>query len=99
MQPSSSVADNHITATGFGRCNGIKHHRRRVAALGVLNHGDAGTLAPYLQLLNGRRTEGIRRTQNHLFALPFQPGGQLADGGGFTSTIDADYQNNRGAAC
>ena len=59
------------------------------------NHRDVVALAPDLQLLNRRRTEGIARRQHHRFALLLELTRQLADGGGFTHAVHADHQNNK----
>ena len=55
------------------------------------NHRDVVALAPDLQLLNRRRTEGIARRQHHRFALLLELTRQLADGGGFTHTVHTHH--------
>ena len=96
MQAARRITDEHIHISGLGGGDAIIHHRGGVGALGVLYHLAAYPFRPDAQLLTGRRPEGIRRTQQHLFALALQPIGQLADGGGLAHPVDADHQHHAG---
>ena len=69
VQPPGGVADDHIAVPGLGGGDGVEHHRRGVGPLPVLDEGHPGPLGPHLQLLDGRRPEGVRRAQNHRLAL------------------------------
>ena len=59
------------------------------------NHRNVVPLAPHLQLLNRRRTEGIARRQHHRFALLLELTRQLADSRGFTHAVNTHHQNNK----
>ena len=82
--------------SGLGGGNGVEHHRRRVGSLMLPDDIHPGPSGPDLQLIRCRRTEGIRRAQQHLFPVVLHLMGQLADGGGFAHTVDADHQNDAG---
>ena len=56
----------------------------------MLHKVDAASLSPDFQLVDGRRTEGIRRRHEHLFALGLEIGRHLADGGGLSRAVYAD---------
>ena len=56
----------------------------------------AHALGPDLQLLDGRRTEGIGRGDHDLFALHAGAMGQLGDGGGLAHAVDADEEHHFG---
>ena len=96
VQPSGSVADEHIAATCLGSINGIIDHRCRIRTLGVLDDIHAGTLRPDFQLVDGSCTECIRSGNQNLLALGFQLMAQLADGGSLSGTVDADDNHNGG---
>ena len=51
----------------------------------------AGTLTPYLQLVNSRCPEGICCCQHDGLALSLVVGGKLTDGGCLAYAIDTDY--------
>ncbi|MNW01050.1 hypothetical protein D3C71_1966310 [compost metagenome] len=60
----------------------LRHHRNTVA------------LAPHLQLLYRRGTEGVPRRQHHRFAFRLELASQLTDGGGFTHAVHPNHQND-----
>ena len=63
----------------------------------MLDDPCTGTLSPYLQLVYGRRPEGVRRCQHDAFALALIVGTELADGGGLARTVDTYGQQHRRA--
>ena len=96
VQAPGGIADDDIHVPGDAGLQRVEHHRRRVRALLVLDDVHAGPVSPLGQLIDGRRAEGIRRAQQHLFALGFVHGRHLADGGGLARTVNADHQDHGG---
>ena len=96
VQTSGGIEDDDIAVAGDACLNGIVHHGGGVRPLFVLHDIHPGALRPYVELVDGGRTEGIRRAQYHLFALRFVHGGELADGGGLARAVHADHQDDRG---
>ena len=62
----------------------------------MLDQIHPGAVRPDLQLVDGRRAEGIRRCQQHLLAVLVQVVGKFADGGRLADAVDADDQDNAG---
>ena len=62
----------------------------------MLDQIHPGAVRPDLQLVDGRRAEGIRRRQQHLLAVLVQVVGKFADGGRLADAVDADDQDNAG---
>ena len=96
MQPSGGVDENHVHVPGLGGLNAVKHHRGRVRPLVLADNGRAASARPDLQLIGGRRPEGISRHQHDLLSLRGQLLCDLADGGGLAHAVDADDQNHAG---
>ena len=96
MEPSRSIAEDHIGISGLGGRDGIKYHRCRVGAFLVAHQIHLRTVCPDLQLVDGSCTEGICRCQQHLFALLAQVVGKLANGGGLAHPVYSDDQNHAG---
>ncbi len=46
----------------LGRCDGIKHHRSRIATLGAFYHRNTGAFRPNAKLIDCCGAEGIGRT-------------------------------------
>ena len=95
MQPTRRIADDQIRIPRLARRNRIENNSRRVCALAVLDDLHTGTVRPDFKLLNCSGAEGIRRRQNHLFALRLIVGRHLADGGRFAYSVYPDYQDHR----
>ena len=96
VQAAGGVDKNDIGPLGNGAFNGVEGDGGRVRARGLLHNLRTGTLRPHGELLHGRSAEGIRRSNHHLFPLPFQQGRELADGGGFPHPIDPHDQHHVG---
>ncbi|MNF86383.1 hypothetical protein D3C84_688160 [compost metagenome] len=58
------------------------------------DHRDLVALAPDLQLLDRRGTEGVTRREHDFLAFELQLLRQFADGGGLAGAIDANHQNH-----
>ena len=96
VKAPGGIADDDIHVPRNARLQRVEDHRRGVSALLVLDDIHACPVRPHGQLVDGRRAEGIRRAQQHLFALGFVHGRHLADGGGLTRAVDADHQDHGG---
>ena len=94
METTCRVDEYDIGIVGFGTCQCIKRHRRRVGALLLLHHRHAHSLAPDTQLLHRRRAESIRRTEIDLLAGFLILIRQLADGGRLAHAIHAHHHNH-----
>ena len=95
MEPPGGIADDDVAVTGDPGLNGIEDHRRGIGALFVLDDVHPRALGPDVQLVDGSRPEGIRRAEDHLFALGLIHGSHFADGGGFARAVDADDKDHR----
>ena len=96
MEPSGGVAQHHIHVPGLGGLQCVKQHGAGVRALVLPDDLASGPLCPDLQLVGGGGAEGIGGAQHHPFALLFQAGGDLSDGGGLAHTVDADEDADAG---
>ncbi|MNS37603.1 hypothetical protein D3C72_698250 [compost metagenome] len=94
VQAAGGVGDQYIDATGLGGLHSVEYHRGRVGASMLGDHRDLVALAPDLQLLYRRRTEGVAGGEHDFLAFQLQFLRQLADGGGLAGTVDADDQNH-----
>ena len=96
VQTAGGIGDNHITASCLSGRDGIKNDSRRVRTFILLDDIRTGSVRPDLELVNGRRTEGIRRRQSNTLSLFDKTCRHFTDGGRFADTINADNQNNGG---
>ena len=96
MQPSGGVDEDDVHVLGLGGLDAVKHHGGRVRPLVLADDGCAASARPDLQLVCGRRPEGISRHQHDLLSLSGQLLRDLADGGGLAHAVDADDQNHAG---
>ena len=65
-----------------------------IGAFALLDEVDACAVAPHGKLIDCRRAEGIRRRDDHFFAVSFQLRCNFADGGGLADAVDADNQQH-----
>ena len=73
---------------------GIENNRRRICTLCVLDNIDARTVSPNLKLVNSRRSEGVSRTEQNLFALSLIHCGKLTDCSSLAHAVYTDYKDN-----
>ena len=81
---------------GLGGGQGVVYHGGGIRPLVLLDDVHPRPLGPDGELLRRRRPEGVPGAQQHLFALPLPPGGQLADGGGLAHPVHPDEQHHGG---
>ena len=96
MEPSRSIAEDHIGISGLGGRDGIKYHRRRVCPFMLADDIHPGPSSPDLQLVRRSGPEGICCAEQHLFSLSLELVGQLSDGGGLSHAIDTDHKDHTG---
>ena len=96
MEPSGGVAQHHIHVPGLSSLKCVEQYGAGVRALVLPDDLAFGPLCPDLQLVGGGGAEGIGGAQHHPFALLFQAGGDLSDGGGLAHTVDADEDADAG---
>ena len=94
VQSASRIGNQDVSLTCLRRLQRIEQYGCRVGTGMLRNHRHIIALAPYLQLFNRRRTEGIAGGQHHALALILELLGQLTDGGGFTHTINTHHQDH-----
>ena len=94
MQSSGGIDDEDIRFPLIGHSNRVKDHGCRIRPLILPDQLNARTVTPHGKLFDRRRTEGIRRCHDHLFAIVFQKMRDFADGGRFAHTIYADHEDH-----
>ena len=90
METAGGVDKDDIGSTGHCSADRIESDRCRVGAHLLLYYLRAGPFSPYVELIHSGGAEGIRRTDNDLFALLSKGGGNFAYGGGLADAVDAD---------
>ncbi len=98
MKPARRVYQHHIGSVGLGRGQSVERHRRRVRAHLLPDHRGARTVGPYLELVDGGRTERIGGTYPHLAARLGELRRQLSDGRGFARTVHTNHHHHIGFA-
>ena len=98
VQAAGGVDDEHIHMAGAGGFQSVVGDGGRVGAVGLGDDGDGVAFAPDLELLDGGGAEGVARGQQDAVAVALKSMGELADGGGLADAVDADHQNDEGAA-
>ena len=63
MKSSRRVDEQDIDPATFGGLNAIINHCGRIGAGPMFDHVDTDPLGPRLELLDGRRTKGVRGHQ------------------------------------
>ena len=95
LQAACCVDDQHVDLARDGCLDGVEGDSRRVGSLLVLNDGHARALAPDLELVDGRRAEGVGRGEQDRLALALVVGGELADRRRLARAVDADDEQDR----
>ena len=96
MQTSSSINKHQLSALFFCRFNNLKTNACRVSATLPGYYLNTRALSPYLQLLNCSCAEGVSTANQSLYTISMCVASNLANSSGFTSTINAHKQDNRG---
>ena len=96
MQTACGIDDDHIAALGLGRLDTVKHNGGGIRTLLLADNSSTAALSPNFQLIGCGRTESIAGNQQNILAFIHQAGGNLADGGGLTHTVNTDDQDYRG---
>src|SRR5262249_25559796 len=78
-----------------GGLDRIEGNRGRVGAWRLLNHVDAGAIAPDLELFDRGGAKGVRGRDDHVAALGLEPGRQLGDRGGFPHTVNPHHHDDQ----
>ena len=92
-QAACCVDQHHVTTPCFTGRDGIKAHGGRIAPF-LTDDLHRIALGPHGQLLARCRPKSVCRSQQHTGALIGQVVGELANGGGFTSAIDARHHDD-----
>ena len=95
MQPAGRIADDHVHAARAAGGDRVEHDGGRVCPFRLAYHLDAGAVRPNLELVDSRRAERVSRAEQHLLALRFKAGRQLADGRRLAHTVDANDEHDR----
>ena len=97
LEAAGRVDQHDIDALPLRTFHGLEGDGCRILTLllRTLNGGTAA-LRPGGQLLDGRRAEGVGRTDDHAAAVAAQKLRELADGGGLADAIDSDHKHHRG---
>src|SRR3712207_3314674 len=85
VEPSRRVYEQHVHAVPLGCLDSIVGDGRRVRAALPRDYRSPGPLSPSLQLLYGRRPEGVPSGEHGLARKEVD---QLADGRGLARTVD-----------
>ena len=96
LQAAGGIHKEDVHLFGQGAIHGFVGHGGRIGTGGAGMEERAHALGPDLQLLDGRRTEGVGRGDHDLFALHAGTMGQLGDGGGLAHAVDADEEHHFG---
>ena len=94
MQPSGRVDEDDVAVPGLRGPDGVEHDRGRIASGARPHQIDVGAAGPYGELLDRRRTEGVRRADQRPAAVPPQQAGQLPDRGRLAGAVDADHEHH-----
>ena len=99
LQTAGGVDQQHVELLLFCRTQCVEGKARGIRALGSGDNRRFGAFAPNFQLLDRGRPKGVARGQHHLAALGGEFSCKLADGGGFSGTIDTDHENDERLLC
>ena len=90
MQAASGVGQHEFDLAGACAFDAVEDHCTRIAALVASHQLAARALRPRGELLCCGGTEGVARRHQHSAAKLALLSADLANGGGFAHTIDAD---------
>ena len=93
MQTASSIDKHQVAAALVGLVEHVVANACRVGAAVALDDGDAGALAPHIELLDGGGAEGIGRADHDILAAGSHGARDLADRRSFAGTINAHKQH------
>ncbi len=94
VDSAGSVADDDVGVIFDSSINCVKYHGGRIRALVVLDDVHTGAVRPDLQLVDGGGTERVGGSEDDLFALGFEVGRHLSDGGGLADAVYADDEDH-----
>ena len=93
MQTTGGVDQHQVAAALIGLVEHVIAHARRIGAAVALDDGDAGALAPHIELLDGGGAEGIGRTDHDVLAAGGHGARDLTDRRGLAGTVNAHKQH------
>ena len=92
-QPARGIDQHHILAAGFASAYRVKAHRCRVTAL-LADDLYRIAVGPDAELFACCGPKGVGCSQKHRCAFVGQMPGELADGRGFTGSIDPRHHDD-----
>src|SRR4051794_29650074 len=90
MEAARGVDDDDIRLARARGGDRVEDDRARIGAGLLLDEVRAGALRPHTELLDGRRTKGVARSEHDLPALVGETTRQLSDRRGLARAVDAD---------
>ena len=93
MQAAGGVDKHQVAAEFIGLVEHVVANACRIGAAIALDDGDAGTLAPHIELLDGGSAEGIGRTDHDILAAGSHGARDLTDRRGLAGTVNAYKQH------
>src|SRR2546423_7827860 len=75
LQATSGIHDENITSPCRCRLDGVIDHRARIRARVLADNWYTNAIRPYLELINGRRAEGIGGGKHDTMTFPGEPVG------------------------
>src|SRR5882672_209813 len=98
MQAPGGIDDDDIGGARFGGGDCIVNDRGGVGAGFLLDDLDAVALCPDFQLLDRGGAKRVRGAEHHAASFLAQPVREFSDAGGLARAVDADNENDAGAA-
>ena len=98
LQPARGIKDQHIAGLRAGFLHGGAGDLLHILLTLEREHRHIDLLTECLQLIHRRRPIHIRRDEQRLAALFLNQLGELAAGGGFTRTMQANHHDAGGIA-
>ena len=92
LQTSRRVYDHDVDAARLCRLHRVEYDRSGVGALRMFDHLRVRAVPPNLQLVDRRRTEGVRSSQKNSLPLPSIICTQFADGRCLADAVGSDYK-------